>query len=60
VTPITAMPTPKLLAMLPRASGVLRERIETVLRARFAGPKILPMPCIRITSGGKNAQHTQA
>lgn len=49
MTPITAMPTPKLLAMLPHASGVLRERIEAQLKIRFAGTQILPMQCVKIT-----------
>lgn len=49
MTPITAMSNERLLTMLPQASGVLRERIETVLRARLAGTQIKPMPCIAVT-----------
>lgn len=48
MTPITSMPSAKLLALLPQASGVLRERIEAVLKARYSGTKITPMPCIKI------------
>jgi hypothetical protein len=43
MTPITAMPTAKLQSMLPGASGVLREKIQAVLRTR-----IIPMPCIQV------------
>jgi hypothetical protein len=50
MTPITSMPSAKLLSLLPHASGVLREHIETVLRARYSGTKIQPMPCIKITT----------
>lgn len=49
MTPITSMSNERLLTMLPQASGVLRERIETVLRARLAGTQIKPMPCIAVT-----------
>lgn len=49
MTPITAMPTERLLAMLPQASGALRERIEAVIKARFAGTQILPMQCVQLT-----------
>jgi hypothetical protein len=54
VTTIRTMPTERLLAMLPHASGVLRERIESVLKVRFAGTQILPMPCLKITGGTSN------
>lgn len=49
MTTIRTMPTERLLAMLPHASGVLRERIEVVLKTRFAGTQILPMPCVQLT-----------
>jgi hypothetical protein len=42
-------PTPKLLSLLPHASGVLRERIEAQLKVRHAGTQIHGMPCIKIT-----------
>lgn len=48
MTPITSMSNERLLTMLPQASGVLRERIETVLRARLAGTQIKPMPCLQV------------
>lgn len=37
MTTIRTMPTERLLLLLPHASGVLRERIEVVLKTRFAG-----------------------
>lgn len=43
VRPITALPTLKLVSMLPGATGVLREKIQEVLRTR-----IVPMPCIQV------------
>jgi len=44
------MPTERLLLLLPHASGVLRERIEAVLKTRLAGTQIKPMPCIAVTT----------
>ena len=55
MTPITSMPSAKLLTLLPHASGVLREKIEAVLKARYSGTKIQPMPCIRITTDAARA-----
>lgn len=54
MTTIRTMPTERLLAMLPHASGVLRERIEVVLKVRFSGTQILPMPCLKVTGGKSN------
>jgi hypothetical protein len=56
VTTIRTMPTERLLMLLPRASGVLRERIEVVLKTRFAGTQILPMPCVKVTGGVSNVR----
>lgn len=50
MTTIRTMPTERLLLLLPQASGVLRERIEAVLKVRFAGTQILPKPCITVRS----------
>lgn len=48
MTPVHTLPTERLLDMRRGALPMLREHIDSVLRIRFLGSRIDPMPCLKV------------
>lgn len=46
--PLHALPTLKLISMLPGATSTLREHIESILKIRACGGHVIPRPCIKV------------
>lgn len=48
MTPIHTLPTERLLDMRRGALPILREHIDSILRIRFLGSRITPVPCLKV------------